>query len=42
MGEFTSNILDSAPPTGKLESTDQLLGIIVIVAINLRPMSRTI
>ncbi len=33
MGEFTSNILDSAPPTGELESTNQLLGILVIVAI---------
>lgn len=33
MGEFTSNILDSAPPIGELESTNQLLGIVVIVAI---------
>lgn len=33
MGEFTFNILDSAPPIGELESTNQLLGIVVIVAI---------
>lgn len=33
MGEFTSNILDSAPPIGDLESTNQLLTVVVIVAI---------
>lgn len=33
MGEFTSNILDSAPPIGELESTNQLLTVVVNVAI---------